>query len=383
MAGIYVHIPFCRRKCPYCNFFSLATKKNRDEFIRALATEIALSRDYLTGETVDTVYFGGGTPSVYSPGELERVLKAIFHREGAKALKEITLELNPEDVDGSFVDELQGTSFNRFSLGVQSFSAQELAFLGRGHDAGQSVRAVDLLRRAGYENISIDLIYGIPGSDDAAWAKNLDTAFSLGVPHISAYALTVEEKTPLDRMIRIGQASPVDDERQAGQFRLLMAEAEKRGFKQYEISNFAREGWYARHNTNYWNGIPYLGLGPSAHSYNGVSRRWNRSNLSVYLEAMANGQTVFEEEILSPSDRYNEYIMTSLRTMWGCDIRVLDRLSGGRGVSAEPTPAAGFLSRAVGYIRSGWMVEEEGIFRLTPEGKLFADRIASECFVTG
>lgn len=374
MAGVYFHIPFCRRKCPYCNFFSLATSKDRDRFISAVVKEIMLSGAYLEDGFIETIYFGGGTPSVYPPTELERLIRALPYRTEAKACSEITLEINPEDVDEAFTEALKRTSFNRFSLGVQSFSEKELHFLGRGHDAAQPVRAVELLRRAGFENISIDLIYGIPGSDDTVWLKNLEIAFSLEVPHISAYALTVEEKTPLAWMIGRRRAEPVDDAQQARQFRLLMQEAERHGYEQYEISNFARPGMHAIHNTNYWQGVPYLGLGPSAHSYNGVSRRWNRSNLKEYMEAMEAGNSCYEEEILTPADRYNEYVMTSLRTMWGCDSRIL------AGIPGIP-PENSLLSKAGAFIEKGWMTVKEGVFFLTPEGKLFADRVTAELFV--
>ena len=325
MAGIYIHIPFCRRKCHYCNFFSLASEKLKVPFIAALKKEIELTRAYLGGEPVNTIYFGGGTPSVYEPAVLQEILELLISspspvKEGNEQ-REITLELNPEDVTESYVDALKKTWFNRFSLGIQSFFDEDLVSLNRSHSAEQAKKAVALLLQAGYDNISIDLIYGIPTSTPERWMKNLETAFSLGVPHISAYALTVEAKTPLAWMIGKQKMPPVSDEMQVDQFKTLMIETLQNGYLQYEISNFCKPGRHAVHNTSYWNGIPYLGLGPSAHSYDGTSRRWNISNLSKYIEGVENGERLFEEETLTAEQKYNEYVMTSLRTRtraWSC-----------------------------------------------------------------
>ncbi|MDP1621775.1 MAG: coproporphyrinogen-III oxidase family protein [Bacteroidales bacterium] len=421
MAGIYIHIPFCRRKCHYCNFFSLASQKHKGAFLEALKKEILLTRDYLAGDPVNTIYFGGGTPSVYSPGELQEVVemfaspsdevvpKVSFYRRDAKAQRnkalivnplrlcvsadnlkklpfdttsrdlipsnpEITLEVNPEDVTKGFVSELKGTWFNRFSLGVQSFSDEDLGSLNRSHSARQALLAVQLLQEAEYENISIDLIYGIPGASSARWKKNLEIAFSLGVPHISAYALTVEPKTPLAWMIDRHKSEPVNEEIQIDQFRILMEKTKEKGYLQYEISNFCKPGRHAVHNTNYWNGIPYLGLGPSAHSFNGTSRRWNISNLSKYIDLMDKGECIYEEEILTTVQKYNEYVMTSLRTMWGCESR---KIISDFGFQISDF----FRENALPMIGKGMLTEISGIYYLTDEGKLFADRVASELFL--
>ena len=284
---------------------------------------------------------------------------------------EITLELNPEDVTEGYVAGLKGTWFNRFSLGVQSFSDADLTYLNRTHSAEQSVRAVKLLQDAGFENISIDLIYGIPTSATAQWAKNLDTAFSLGVPHISAYALTVEPRTPLAWMIEKERSAPVSDETQLEQFALLVEKTRENGFLQYEISNFCKPGRHAVHNTNYWKGVPYLGLGPSAHSYNGTSRRWNVSSLSRYIESMGKGELVFEEEFLTATQKYNEYVMTSLRTMWGCDSGKI-RLDFGQEMYDH------FRKSALPFLAKGLLNQSSGIFFLTDKGRFFADGITSE-----
>jgi oxygen-independent coproporphyrinogen III oxidase len=383
LAGIYIHIPFCRRKCHYCNFFSLASQKQKEPFMQALKKEIALTHSYLGNEPVNTIYFGGGTPSQYRPGELQEVLEMLTsppdpspQGEGriVSAMKmEITLELNPEDVTEEYVAALRHTWFNRFSLGVQSFSDGDLNYLNRSHSAVQAIKAVKLLQQAGYNNISIDLIYGIPSSTSATWQKNLEIAFSLNVPHLSAYALTVEQKTPLAWMIGKHKSAPVSDESQVDQFKMLMQKTKENGFQQYEISNFCKPGRHAIHNTNYWNGIPYLGLGPSAHSYNGSSRRWNVSNLSKYIAGIEKGICIHEEELLSVNQKYNEYVMTSLRTMWGCDGRKIISDFGFR-ISDF------FRKNALPMLKKGFLTEDSGVYYLTDEGKLFADRIASELF---
>ena len=394
MAGIYIHIPFCKRKCHYCNFFSLASQKLKNPFLTALKQEIFMNRDYLNGQPVETLYFGGGTPSLYDPGMLQGVMEMMTsppdpgntsppapspQGEGRSFFpnwREITLEINPDDVTKAYVVELQKTWFNRVSIGIQSFFEEDLKYLNRTHSAEQALRAVKLLQNAGYSSISIDLIYGIPTSNQARWQKNLDIAFSLDVPNISAYALTVEVKTPLAWMIERQKSAPVSDELQEQQFRWLIKEAKANGYLQYEISNFCKPGHHAIHNTNYWKGIPYLGLGPSAHSYNGSARRWNISNLSAYIDGMAKGKPVYEEEILSSEQKYNEYVMTSLRTMWGCNLeKIICKL--------QITNYDLIMKRAASFVQQGWLTEHGGVFFLTDEGKLFADLIASELFVAG
>jgi len=420
LAGIYIHIPFCRRKCHYCNFFSLASQKYQGSFLLSLKKEIVLTRKYLAGDQINTIYFGGGTPSLYMPLALQEVMEMIAsthdfspagtaspsglsptrecptpgpspNRGGGNtsppdpsppgegrivipATLEITLELNPDDVTEEYVAELKQTWFNRFSLGVQSFSDEDLAYLNRSHSAGQSIRAVKLLQDAGFENISIDLIYGIPSSTASQWRRNLETAFSLEIPHISAYALTVEPKTPLAWMIGKQKTVPVSDEFQADQYKILMQATRDHGFLQYEISNFCKPSRQAIHNTNYWNGITYLGLGPSAHSYNGASRRWNVSNLTQYILGIEKSESICEEELLTSMQKYNEYVMTSLRTMWGCGLEK-------KIYELRITNYESVMKSAVSFVQQGLLTERAGVYFLTDEGKLFADRIASELFV--
>ena len=383
MAGIYIHIPFCHHKCHYCNFFSLASQKLRTPFLKALKKEIAHTRGYLGDEPVSTIYFGGGTPSLYRPVELQDVMELVTSppdpspqgegRIGTQEIMEITIELNPEDVTEEYVAELKQTWFNRFSLGVQSFSDDDLKYLNRSHSSAQALNAVKLLQQAGYENISIDLIFGIPSSTSAVWLKNLEIALSLGVPHISAYSLTVEQRTPLAWMIEKNRLSPVSDALQVDQFKALMAKTREYGFQQYEISNFSKPGRHSLHNTNYWKGVPYLGLGPSAHSYNGISRRWNISNLSKYIDGIDNGDCLFGEEVLTTTQKYNEYVMTSLRTMWGCDLGKIN-------YELRMTNDELIRKRAESYIKEGFLTERSGAYFLTDEGKLFADGIASDLF---
>lgn len=400
MGGIYIHIPFCGRKCHYCNFFSLASQKLKDPFLQALKKEITATSEYLAHEPVNTIYFGGGTPSLYDPRLLQEIIDLIrlqgsaiagFHdtaafpstpsgantsskvEHGPGSSCEITMELNPDDVTPAFIGQLKQTRFNRFSIGIQSFHDRDLTCLNRSHSASQAIGSVRLMQEAGYRNLSIDLIYGIPSSTNDQWLRNLETAFSLDVPHISGYALTIEPKTPLAWMIGKQRSEPVNDELQVQQFRMLMEQTKQNGYEQYEISNFSLPGQHARHNTNYWKGIPYLGLGPSAHSYNGTSRRWNIANLTKYIASVEKGECLYEEEVLTPAQKYNEYVMTSLRTMWGCDEkRILD---------FGFTIFEFFKKNVPPLIEKELLSEHTGVYLLTEEGKLFADRIASELFI--
>jgi oxygen-independent coproporphyrinogen III oxidase len=376
MAGIYIHIPFCRQKCHYCNFFSVATTRGREEFLEALLKEISVRKDYIVEEEVGTVYFGGGTPSLLTSEDLKRIFGALQSNYRISDDVEITLEANPDDISPEWVRNLKDTPVNRLSIGVQSFYDEDLHYLNRVHTAGQAASAIELARGAGYENLTIDLIYGIPGLSREKWRKNLETFFSLSIPHLSAYALTVETKTALHHLIEKKKMPGPDEMESVEHFRLLQKMTREHGFVHYEISNFSLPGRYSRHNSIYWLGGNYLGLGPSAHSFNGRSRQWNVSGLNEYIRQAGFPEKISEVEYLSPDQRYNEYVMTSLRTMWGCDPDHILNIFGKERRDY-------FLKEAGQFVARNWLVFDNNAFYLTDEGKLFADGIASSFFVTG
>ena len=320
MAGIYIHIPFCRRKCHYCNFFSVASLKYKQHFLDALQEEICLQHSYLSGKEIQSVYFGGGTPSLMDPYEIYLISEEIRKYYPLSKDVEITLEANPDDLSRERIRDYIDLGINRISIGVQSFQDADLSYLNRIHSASQAIDAITEVQSAGYKNVSIDLIYGIPGLSNKQWEDNLDKAFSTGVQHISAYSLTVEPKTALDLLIKKKKLPSPGEEEIIDHFRIMMEKMKENGFIHYEISNFCKEGFYSRHNSMYWDGGHYLGLGPSAHSYNGISRQWNVEGIMDYMEQIKRKDRFFETEILTPAQRYNEYVMTSLRTMWGCDV---------------------------------------------------------------
>lgn len=373
MAGIYIHIPFCKHKCNYCNFYSLASTRYMDQIGAAIISELIQRKNYLEGQNVETVYLGGGTPSLIKPDDIEKILNTIQKYFHVEPDAEITLEANPDDLTTEKFAALKNAGVNRLSIGIQSFRQEDLDFLSRTHTSEQVVKCIVDAQQAGFKNLSIDLIYGIPTLTDEGWQENLKSAFSYGIPHISAYSLTVENKTPLELMIRKGRMKPVDENRSVFQYHILNRMMQEHGYEHYEVSNFCIPGAYSRHNTAYWQGKHYLGLGPSAHSYNGISRCWNVANLASYLESVSAGEVKSELELLSPTTQLNEYIMTSLRTMWGCDITEVKRKFG------EET-AENLLLDALTFIESKQMMYSEGKLVLTPEGLLFADGISSALF---
>lgn len=373
MAGIYLHIPFCTRKCHYCNFFSLASRRHFDLFPDVLIRELSQQRHYLGEQEVDTIYFGGGTPSLLSPSSIEKILDEIRHSFRLAPEAEITLESNPDELSPEKLKGFKNAGINRLSIGIQSFHFSDLRYLNRTHSAGQAMAAVEASFQCGFTNLGIDLIYGIPGLTAEGWAQNLETAFSLGLQHISAYALTVEPHTALEVRIRKGLSAEVVEDAVADHFRQLMRKMREQGYLHYEISNFCRPGFESRHNSNYWSGASYLGAGPSAHSYNGHSRRWNVSTLGSWLSKISAGEICYEEERLSPVQKHNEYVMTSLRTMQGCDT---GRIATAFGESI----ASDFRKHASRYVDSGNMAVRENVYFLTDEGKLFADGISAALF---
>jgi oxygen-independent coproporphyrinogen-3 oxidase len=341
--------------------------------VAAILKELELQRNYFGGAELSSVYFGGGTPSLLEAKELEQIFEKInsLHRVAPDA--EITLEANPDDLSAAKLHDLKNyTPVNRLSIGIQSFDDEDLRWMNRAHSAAHAHACLDDALAAGFHDLTLDLIYGAPPTSDAQWAENLRLAFDYGIPHLSCYCLTVEEGTALGTFVRKGQQPPVDEEKATRQFEHLMEAAAERGYEHYEISNFSLPNRYARHNSSYWRGEPYLGVGPSAHSFDGQSRQWNVANNALYIKALAENRIPFEKEILTPAQRYNEYVMTSLRTMWGADLEKIRAMS--------EAFAAHFEQSAQPFLKNGKMERAGDIFRLTCTGKFLTDGIAAELF---
>jgi oxygen-independent coproporphyrinogen-3 oxidase len=374
MAGIYLHIPFCTQKCHYCNFFSLASKKNTAAFVSAICNEIVLQKDYLQNEIISTIYFGGGTPSLLNNSDLKNIFENVFSTFKIEEDAEITLEANPDDLKIDKIKELSDSPINRLSIGIQSFFDDDLQFLNRSHSSNQASEAIFNAHKQGLSNISIDLIYGIPTLTDKKWKENIKIAIDSGVQHISAYSLTVEANTAFDLFIKKGRIKAPEEEQAARQFEILMDTMNNQGFIHYEISNFCKEGFFSRHNSNYWKQQKYLGLGPSAHSFDLDSRQWNVANLQQYIQSINAGNIPFEKEILTASQKYNEYIMTGLRTIWGVNLKEVKLKFGEEFLS--------YLNKnSQKYIADKTMELKENALILTEKGKFLADGIASDLFI--
>ena len=369
MAGLYIHIPFCKSKCAYCNFFSVVSEKQRADFLEALKKEAVARKDYLGGEEVKTVYFGGGTPSVLEPQDILGILETLDKNYNINAAAEITLEANPDTVSKESLQEYKSLGINRLSIGIQSFFDDDLQYLSRKHDSKHAMQVLDWAKEVGFQEVTLDLIYGIPTLTDEKWRKNLEIFFSTGFNHLSAYALTVEEKTALGQRINKGMAASVDEDAVIRQYQILVEMTENQGFEHYEISNFARPGHYSKHNTIYWKGEKYLGLGPSAHSFDGTSRQWNVASVKDYCESYS-----FEREELTLDNRYNEYVMTSLRTCWGCDMEYIKNNFGEEYVKR-------FKNLTKKHLLSGKIFQKDENIVLNDYGMLFADGIAAELFM--
>lgn len=340
--------------------------------LQVLIKEIGLQKNYLGDESIETIYFGGGTPSLLSAAEISLLTDAIGHHHSIASNAEITLEANPDDLDQKHITALKQTPVNRFSIGIQSFFDEDLLWMNRAHRAAEAETSVKRAQDAGFENITTDLIYGYPLLTHIKWQHNMDKILALQVPHVSAYSLTVEPRTALAAFIKNKKQPPVNDQQSAEQFIMLMDTLQAKGFEHYEISNFALSGQYSRHNTNYWKGVKYVGIGPSAHSYNGVTRQWNVANNAKYLEALTNHAIPAETEELTQENRLNEYIMTSLRTMWGLNLNKLEAIASG---------ASALLSKeAEPFVAKNWLIRNADVFTLTTTGKLYADHIAAELF---
>jgi len=373
MAGIYVHIPFCKKACHYCNFHFSVSLKNKNDFIQALLKEIQLQRNYMQQEPVSTIYFGGGTPSLLDKQDLLQIMEMLHAHFDILPQAEITLEANPDDISAEKLADWQFAGINRLSIGIQSFFEEDLAWMNRAHNAEQARNCINLARKAGFYNLSIDLIYGTPGLTDEKWHQNVATALAFDIPHLSCYALTVEPGTALQTMIVQHKKEDVDPEKQARHFLLLMEWLRHAGFEHYEISNFCKPGFKSRHNASYWAGKKYLGLGPSAHSFDGNRRRWNIANNALYIQSLAEGKLPFEEEVLSATQRLNEYIMTSLRTQEGLNTAYIEQQFG--------KSASGLLHKnSHKYITTQKLLRNGDTLQLTTEGKLFADGIAADLF---
>lgn len=373
MAGIYLHIPFCTQKCHYCNFFSLASKKNTAAFVSAICNEIVLQKDYLQNESISTIYFGGGTPSLLNNSDLKNIFENVFSTFKIEENAEISLEANPDDLKIDKIRELSDSPINRLSIGIQSFFDDDLQFLNRSHSSDQASEAIFNAHKQGLSNISIDLIYGIPTLTDKKWKENIKIAIDSGVQHISAYSLTVEANTAFDLFIKKGKIKAPEEEQAVRQFEILMDTMNNQGFIHYEISNFCKEGFFSRHNSNYWKQQKYLGLGPSAHSFDLDSRQWNVANLQQYIQSINAGNIPFEKEILTASQKYNEYIMTGLRTIWGVNLKEVKLKFGEELLS--------YLNKnSRKYITDKTMELKDNALILTEKGKFLADGIASDLF---
>ncbi len=373
MAGIYVHIPFCKQACHYCNFHFSTSVRYKAAMLESIAQELVNRKTYLQGQTIGSIYFGGGTPSLLSPNEVEQLLQVIQKNYTLAEDLEITLEANPDDLTTSYLQAIRQTPINRFSIGVQSFFENDLQFMNRAHNAQEAQRCIQLAQDQGFDNLTIDLIYGSPTTSHEQWSINLAIAFELNVPHLSCYALTVEPKTALDYQIKKGIAPTLSEDHAATQFEILLAQIAKNNYEQYEISNFCRGGFYAKHNTNYWTGVHYLGVGPSAHSFNGHSRQWNVANNAKYTAAITKQDSYFEIEELSPTNQHNEYIMTALRTKWGVQKSKI--------VHWDTQQKEAFDKKATQYQQQGYMLLQNEAYILTPKGKLIADNITADFFI--
>lgn len=371
MAGIYIHIPFCKTRCIYCDFYSTTRSELKERYIHALCRELEIRRQYLQGEPIETIYFGGGTPSQLSGEDFQQVFDTIEKTYGMKQVQEITLEANPDDLTPQYVQTLAKLPFNRISMGLQTFDEATLRLLNRRHTAVQAITAIERCREAGFRNISIDLIYGLPGETAERWEHDLTQAIALNPEHISAYHLIYEEGTPIYKMLQQHRVSEVDEESSVYFFSSLIDRLTTAGYEHYEISNFCRPGYHSRHNTSYWQGIPYLGCGPSAHSFNRREREWNIASLNKYLQGIESGERACETEILDTTTRYNECIITSIRTSQGLSLTKLKEEFG-----TELWQYC--LNMAAHSIKNGMLEEKGDNLRLTRKGIFISDSIMSD-----
>jgi oxygen-independent coproporphyrinogen-3 oxidase len=372
MSGIYIHIPFCKQACHYCDFHFSTSMKKKDDMVLALAKEIAMRKNEFTDEIVETIYFGGGTPSVLSNEEINFLISEVYKNYKVAENLEITLEANPDDLSSERILELSKSPVNRLSIGIQSFYEEDLKMMNRAHNSAEAKKCLEEATKY-FDNISLDLIYGIPGMTDEMWRQNIQTALDFGIPHISSYALTVEPKTVLSKLIQTGKIAEPQDETASNHFIILVEMLQKNGFIHYELSNFGKENYFSKNNSAYWLGKKYIGIGPSAHSYDGEKRGWNIANNSLYLKSIHENKLPIETEILTKSDRYNEYIMTGLRTIWGVSLERIEKEFGVDYLDYLQKQSEKFLNDNLVSI-------ENNILKPTAKGKFLTDGIASDLF---
>ena len=372
MSGIYIHIPFCKQACHYCDFHFSTSMKKKDEMVLALAKEIGMRKNEFSNEVVETIYFGGGTPSVLSNDEINFLIAEVYRNYKVSENPEITLEANPDDLSSERILELSKSPINRLSIGIQSFYEEDLKMMNRAHNSAEAKKCLEEATKY-FDNISLDLIYGIPGLTDEMWRQNIETALSFGIPHISSYALTVEPKTALKKLIDNGKIAEPQDEVASNHFIILADILQKNDFIHYELSNFGKENYFSKNNSAYWLGKKYIGIGPSAHSYDGEKRGWNVANNSLYLKSIQENVLPIETEILSKSDRYNEYIMTGLRTIWGVSLERIEKEFGLDYLNYLQKQSEKFLNDDLVSI-------ENNILKPTVKGKFLTDGIASDLF---
>ena len=368
MAGLYVHVPFCKQRCSYCDFFSVVNNAWMEPFWKNLEKELEQQHQFLENEVLDTIYFGGGTPSLITPEKLASFLLLTKRYFSWREPVEITLEANPDDLSQEYLESIQQAGINRLSIGIQSFFDDDLKMMRRRHNAREAMQAVVMAHQTGFTNISTDLIYGLPGSNDEKWKENMNRMFELPIVHLSAYHLGIEPNTLLYRRQKEGRLQLPTEQESYRQYQLLLKETEKAGFEQYEISNFAKNQKYARHNTSYWQDVPFLGLGPSAHSYRDPYRRWNVSNMKQYFEKIDKGENAFEEERLSTEDAFNDYLITRLRTKWGVSLKEIRERFGTDYYDA-------ILKKIVHLPKAHIESKDQNCYRLTPKGLFLSDGI--------
>lgn len=373
MSGIYIHIPFCKQACHYCDFHFSTSMNKKEEMVLALANEIKIRKSEFENDTIATIYFGGGTPSVLTSAEINFLIDTVYENYKVNEDPEITLEANPDDLSSERILELSKSKINRLSIGIQSFFEDDLKMMNRAHNSAEAQRCLEEATKY-FDNISLDLIYGVPGMSNEKWTQNIEKALSFGVPHISSYALTVEPKTAMNKMIQTGKIEAPKDEVAQEHFMILVETLESKGFIHYELSNFGKENYFSKNNSAYWLGKKYMGIGPSAHSYDGVSRSWNIANNPLYLKAIQDDKLPNEIEVLSEADRYNEYIMTGLRTIWGVSLYRIETEFG-------QTYFEYLMKQAQKFLNDELLFVEDNILKPTKKGKFLTDGIASDLFI--